>query len=504
MKNNKSRIVLMVMTLLMGLGSQLLNWGAPKAEAADTGNVSVTLHKRVWDNKIPEGKQNTGNVMGDFGGTPLAGAEFTVYNVTEDFYDILGGLDTGTPTEKAKAAQEQIQAKITASTEAAPYPDPTNKVDTQTTAGTDGTAIFGALPSKTDVAGTSYDSVYVFIETKAPASVTEKAVPIILNLPITQDDNQTINTDIHLYPKNAMTSDMVKEKTNSEGIDIEDEQGNIIHTVEQGDVVSYKVTADIPSAVGDRNPDGSLVNTTMVVKDTPTEGLEKLIDTIAVEGFVKGPDYEVTENNGGFILTFKVNDNLLGKIGSKLVITYDMKLTKEAQPGVEINNHAYLTVGDVNIDTAGPTIFTGGYRFRKADDVSNVGLENAKFVVKNSKGEYLHVGADEKYTWGAKDGAYEITSGDKGYFEIARLEFGSYQLEEIAAPDGYILLANPVDFEVNMTSYLEDNRLDVQNTKKGLLPSTGGNGIAAFIAIGAVVMGAMVIFYVRNNKKARN
>ncbi len=73
--------------------------------------------------------------------------------------------------------------------------------------------------------------------------------------------------------------------------------------------------------------------------------------------------------------------------------------------------------------------------------------------------------------------------------KVIGLKNGDYQLEEKAtSSDKYVLLDEDVDFTVEHGQYGSQELKSVLNTPKGLLPSTGGNGIYAFLLIGAALM----------------
>lgn len=103
-----------------------------------TENVNVTINKRIWDEgEMPDNDiKNTGETM-DFGGDPLNGSEFTVYNVTEKYYELIQNSD-----QKTAIAAIQADAEAVA-------PAYATKVAAQVTAG-QGQATFGNLPVKND------------------------------------------------------------------------------------------------------------------------------------------------------------------------------------------------------------------------------------------------------------------------------------------------------------------------------------------------------------------
>ncbi|HIZ54167.1 MAG TPA: hypothetical protein IAA20_09515, partial [Candidatus Enterococcus avicola] len=144
--------------------------GSLNASAATEGNVDVTVHKRVFDDNMPEYKENTGLVMPDFGGRALDGAGFTVYDVTAKYHAALVG-------------KTQAEAMATVIAE---YNDDdtgfTKVGNEQFTADPDGTTKFANLPLYSN----DLDAAYLFVETTTPTdpNIIQKAAPFILSMPI--------------------------------------------------------------------------------------------------------------------------------------------------------------------------------------------------------------------------------------------------------------------------------------------------------------------------------
>ncbi|TPO01400.1 pilin N-terminal domain-containing protein, partial [Salmonella enterica] len=134
------------------------------AEASTTANV--TLHKLIYADKRGV-KENTGSIDPSFTGEPLDGAEFTVYDVTEQYKALRSGNTPLSP----EAAIAEIQR---------------NYVATDVTKVASGVTANGGLVTFSDLAlkaaDGKTDQVYLFLETKTPntVTVTQKSAPIVL------------------------------------------------------------------------------------------------------------------------------------------------------------------------------------------------------------------------------------------------------------------------------------------------------------------------------------
>lgn len=165
----------------------------------DVNQVQIILHKRLFiDEKPGLEVLNTGEVL-EFGGEPFQGVEFTVYDVTQAYDELLNQKKTAEEAAQTIAENVDVYTNL------------------KVTKGiTDGQGeIHLNLAKKIG----QKDAVYLFLETGWPKEkrVKQKAAPIVLALPIYQ-----LNTDgtfsnellkqIHLYPKNIGES----EKTEPE------------------------------------------------------------------------------------------------------------------------------------------------------------------------------------------------------------------------------------------------------------------------------------------------
>lgn len=83
----------------------------------------------------------------------------------------------------------------------------------------------------------------------------------------------------------------------------------------------------------------------------------------------------------------------------------------------------------------------GRHDFMKTDEAKKpLGGAMFKVMTKNADGKF------EPVKKGGKD--YIVTSADNGKFSVEDMDYGKYYLVEIKAPQGFILLSEPVEFEI--------------------------------------------------------
>ena len=465
----------------------------------DVKNTNITINKRIFDEgETPANKQNTGDVMNDFGGQPLNGSEFTVYNVSDQYYKLIKGSDQNT----AIATIQQDAASVA--------PDYAKKVDAKITAG-QGQATFANLPL-TDSNGKYI--VYLFVETKTPnnMTITKRAVPMVVAMPIYKlDENlkptNDINKDIQLYPKNETAKD-TKEFSNLGQFNQVTVNGTTFANVTTGDTLNYKLTVNIPANIGDSN-----AVTSYKINDKPSAGLALVAGTVKVGSLVKDTDYTITEHNGGFTVDLKLDSAAVKALaGQKLQLAYNMTLTATVDPDALQSNKASVQINnDTEQQITPPTpVGTGGYKFTKKDAQTGKVLQNAKFVVTNKDQSKFatfttNANGDNVFTkWvDTKDAATKVVSDANGSIRVIGLLNGDYVLNETDTPSAnYVLLKDgTITFTVEHGKYGASN-LDVKNTPKGLLPSTGGAGIYAFIIIGAAMMIGAYIWFKKSRQQA--
>lgn len=83
----------------------------------------------------------------------------------------------------------------------------------------------------------------------------------------------------------------------------------------------------------------------------------------------------------------------------------------------------------------------GRHDFMKTDEAKKpLGGAMFKVMTKNKDGKFEPVKKDGK--------DYIVTSADNGKFSVEEMDYGKYYLVEIKAPAGFILLSEPVEFEI--------------------------------------------------------
>lgn len=145
-------------------------------------------------------------------------------------------------------------------------------------------------------------------------------------------------------------------------------------------------------------------------------------------------------------------------------------------------------------ETIPPYVWTDGYVFKKTDLDGNA-LAGAVFEVQDANGNVI--GDDYK----------NITSNDKGFFEVKGLENGTYYLVETKAPKGYELLTSKFEFTVSRGSYNRTSSQPkvIENVPTPDIPLTGGIGTTIFTVTGlALILAGVALFIVSRKTKKSN
>lgn len=534
-----------------------------KAEevAQKPSEVTITLHKKGFSS-VPEERPNSGFVSTDFGEENIPGVDFDLFDVTEVYYDLIRDNPLTPEREDGLNSAEAIEWIQKRHTESWFLKYRLTSIDKQTT-NEAGEAVFSTV-QVTEEAPSSRDKVYLFLETYSPAHISRIASPMVVMMPVMMPDmvdgvwdgstwKDTYNTDVHLYPKNEIREadkQMNVEESDLRQVTIINEAGEqetiSYIDLERGKTASYTITAPIPYFIDSVLENGSAVIKNYKITDTPTVGLTYYDQEIEVRAgetiLTKGQDYIVEVVNNGFVVTILTEENGVAKVdtlgrladarGGDLTITYNLKVSTELEADDFHNNTAVIEIGrndefDYEEGVEPPEkVTTGGRKFEKYDASSSELLKDARFELWNEdrseyaifyKGEsplaVYESGAD-RIEWATSGQATEFVADGNGYFEVQGLDYGTYQMKETMAPEGYVLPTGEAaftEFIISYGSYNEEIQIvgvenpgpeRVPNMKRGSLPATGGNGLLAFLLIGISLMIGAYSWYRKSKMKS--
>lgn len=291
--------------------------------------------------------------------------------------------------------------------------------------------------------------------------------------------------------------------------------------VKVGDKVDYTITDKIPDTTG-------FTAYTYKITDSMTNGLKynnDIVITIDENPFDKSDNYTQTTN--GFELTIPF-ETLKANATKEIKITYSATVTESAV-GVVSKNHAVLTYSDdpANVlstrtyDAIEQTVYSSKIVVDKYEKGSSTTkLAGAEFVLRNSSNQYYkYDSVTKKVTWEADiANASRYTTPASGEVQFIGLADGTYYLVETAAPDGYNLLKDPFQIDVDGDGASNDKNIEqkaeepslltynqpVENSTGTLLPSTGGIGTTIFYIVGGVLVAAAVVLLVAKKRTSEN
>ena len=119
------------------------------------------------------------------------------------------------------------------------------------------------------------------------------------------------------------------------------------------------------------------------------------------------------------------------------------------------SNGSVIQVGDVINKRTKLTV-------TKFAEDGKTALPGAKFVIKSADGKYVKVDGTSFASFAdKKEDATAIVTGENGTFTLEYLPLGKYVLEEIEAPEGYMIVTASKDFEIKNS----ETRVSINNTK---------------------------------------
>ena len=340
----------------------------------------------------------------------------------------------------------------------------------------------------------------------APLSGSTAVAPFLVTVPLTDpdsDDNWLY--DVHVYPKNALTG---ATKTVEDSADIK-----------LGDEIDFTITTDIPNVA---TIDGYKVVDTLDAKLDYVSAAVTLVDGTALAA----TDYTVVHDATTNTVTVEFTASGRAVLAAHPATQVQVVLTAEVNTVGEIANTALLypnlgsytaNPGEPGGPVVTPEVVTkwGDITVEKTDK-AGAPLTGAVFSVYPTEQDAIDgtnaialggatefaVAADGtvtisglRYSDWADNAA--VAAGDDGY--------QTYWLAEIVAPDGFELLAAPIEFTVTAASTAVGVDLEVVNVPSNAgftLPLTGGAGTTLFLAGGVLLLAGAVLLAIRSRRKA--
>lgn len=348
--------------------------------------------------------------------------------------------------------------------------------------------------------------VYRLTQTAAPAGKTLMA-PAVVFVPMTDPAN-TANWvyNIHVYPKNGDAGKITKTDITPAGTPIA-----------VGSTMTWQMDVPIPDIKTD-------TFTSFKVLDIPTNMKAKNVTSVVIDPTSTTPtaltlstDYTVaTDTPAANQLEVTFNANGLTKINAakgktmRLVVTTEVLSTVNTTDGVTNAAKAIYTTTSggsspttIESDPDNPAKTTFGKLKILNENASGTKLSGAKFKIYQCAGDPL----------GTTTTGEALTVGAANEFEIATAADGvtvgplgatgsKLCLVQTKAPDGYQQLAGPKTFVFDATTVNAATGKTVEVTVKntatssitGLLPNTGGMGIALFVVLGLVLLGGAAVY----------
>ncbi|HFI0696367.1 TPA: SpaH/EbpB family LPXTG-anchored major pilin [Streptococcus suis] len=514
----KIKVFALLATLFVGIFSNLFT---PVVSAEGETTVDITLHK-VKDYTGTIDNKGEKIVNGEYNFLP--GITFDAYDVTTEYY---AKYDASVATKSVSEAISDA-VKAVKGEKAGDAPSGKTAVDSQTTAA-DGSATF-KLNAKSGPTTDTRDAVYLFVEQESDG-VETIADNLVVSLPIYKQGTDEVLPEIHLYPKN-ITKEIPFDK---EITSLKNGKKQTDFSI--GQIIDYKLKTTIPADIAAtklvNEKAEKLYNIFQFVDTFKTGQLTFIEDptsysvTVSDGTTLKSDDYKVTVATDAGTTT--VTTALTAAGIDKLATLANKEISFDYQ--MKINSLEYIDTGIVNTakaifgndgetglekwnkptDPDSETVYTGGYKFVKVDvNNNNKKLEGAEFVVRKDTtdtAKYFKATAEGGQWVDTYGEATKYQTGTDGIVDVKGLEYGTYQLQETKAPEGYALpkkLAAYTQFVVTEDSHTTTSTAPnrIVNTPKGFLPSTGGAGIILFVALGAAMVGLAGVYFTSRRKDA--
>lgn len=497
--------------------------------------VSIALNAYKYTEK-PESTQNTGlgteQTANQGISTPVKGVEFTIYDISSEYNN---GAKTAAELQ-TKAAELQKTA---------------TSVGTATTDDKGLGTVSGIKVAHDE----KLFGAYLIVQTKSVDSVKEVAAPMVVTMPAQYTANNeakyfgdtNAENTIKLYPKmlekgsvgepsnpvdpsNPTNPTDPSNPTNPTPKDPKDPKDphntdseskkNIIQSVDYNEPIYFGHDATVPSNVSTDKP--------FTLTYTPAKELTVDTKHVAIsykddEGklIVLTPDkgYTVTPNTDK-TFTIVITDPALK--GKTVTVTYEATLKEGTTPGVKLDSLVTTKDSAGNTETYPlKSVYTGGNNFKVVDSNTGEDVKGGSFYLQKTVDghtEYAKLNGSNFNGWSTnKDEATIIKLTDEqSTFTIQGLKDGNgYAVFQTAANKDYVNPNALVLENVTIVGLNKENPTDksgntiekghveiIKNVKKGILPSTGGTGIALFLTVGTLLMGGSYLWFRRSKDSA--
>ena len=206
------------------------------------------------------------------------------------------------------------------------------------------------------------DGYYVLVET-APLAAYAPAAPSVIRLPLTAADGQSLNYDIHVYPKNISIGNVVVKQLGDGGA----------KPISKGDTIPFELLARFQNDIAAHK-----VNTVEDLKSgASTYGSAQIIDTLS-------PD--LSYNPASLEVYWMANDGSLSTIPLTVTTDYTVTATGTAGTGGRV-----VTVSLTNggIQTAIDNKYPGFGVKLTADYIGGASASDSASVVTNKMGAII-------------------------------------------------------------------------------------------------------------------
>ena len=246
--------------------------------------------------------------------------------------------------------------------------------------------------------------------------------------------------------------------------------------------------------------DGYYTSNSIKATDAKNISSYKVTLTGAPSGTVIEMNNSKTTYSGEFEV--KANDSFIIKVPESKLTTKSLtiKVSAKAVGAAQYKAYEYQPVNDtmqnvallektaVSVTSALTLQITKEEKpvisILKVEQGTQKPLAGAVLAIKDSKGEII-------YKYETKEEAEIIT-------DIT--EYGTYTVEEVSAPEGYIKSDRTVSFTIDKDHL--SHQITFENAKEVYVPNTANTSSVIMIILGIVITGAGISFVYKNRKKA--